>query len=278
MDELEVDGRSAEPEPEAPRAAARPRLRSWIKRAVEALSLLAAIAFLAAVALNQFLFNQWGLSFLQVASPADVVMTGVGSLLYLSPLVFIAAAGALLGFASRRVRLLWWGLLLLECILIAGLAGVAAFNGSLTSPSGSGVTVLLILGLFPLAHLLTHWRRREMLARRGATAAIGSLVVASVLAVVVGQVQDYSLDGVGPQRIHLLQPAIPGCHGLVLWQGERATVVQCSYGAAARENLRVLYNAQDLVITTADVPHEPPAAARAAGGARRNAAPPTRSP
>jgi hypothetical protein len=275
VDELEAGSGVTEPQPS--RGPARPRFRGWVKRAVEALSLLAALAFLAAVALNQFLFNQWGLSFLQVASPADVVMTGVGALLYLSPLVFIAAAGALLGLVTRRVRPLWWGLLLLECLVIVALAAAVAFRTSVTTPSGSGVTVLLILALVPLAHLLTHSRRREMLARRGATAAVGSLLVASVLAVAAGQVQDYSLDGVGPQRIHLLQPALPGCHGLVLWQGERATVVQCSYGRAARENLRVLYNAQDLVITTADVPHEPPQA-KAAASARRDAGPPAPAP
>jgi hypothetical protein len=229
------------------------------------------------VALNQFLFARWGLSFLQVASPADVVMTGVGSLLYLYPLVVFAAAGALLGFVSRRVRPLWWGLLLLECVLIGALAALVAFGGSVSSPSGRGVTVLLILGLVPLAHALTHRRRREMLARRGATAAVGLVLAASLLAVVVAQITEQSVEGVGPERIHLVQPAIPDCHGLVLWQGERATVVQCSYGKAARENLRVLYNAQDLVITTAEVPHEPPPA-KAAGSARRNAAPPAPAP
>lgn len=228
------------------------RLRTWLKLGVEAFSVLASLAFLVAVTLNQILFSLWGLSFLQIASPSDVVMAGLGALFYASPLVVLTATGAILGFASRRVRLLWWGLLLFECALASVLFGVSANTEGLPA----GLTILLILALLPLAHLLTHRRRQEVMSRRGAAVAVAVLFSAGVLSMVVDQVRTQSRDGVNGRRVHLVQPSMPGCHGLLLWQGERASVIECGYGPKVRKNVRVIYNAEDLVVTTAETPHE----------------------
>ena len=249
-------------EPPAPDGTAQ-RVRVWLKLAVEGFSLLAAFAFLLAVARNEFLFSRWGLSFLQVASPSDVVMSGLGALFHFSSLVVLVAVGAVPGLLTRRVRELWWALFLLEGAAWIVLAVVVALLASGEGRDwGAGVTILLTLTLVPISHLLTHRRRREVLARPVARAALVLLVAASVLAFAALQIREQAAVGVTEKRIHLLQPRIPDCHGLVLWQGERATVVDCGYARGGTKP-RVIYNAQDLMVTNASVPHpeDPPAKA-----------------
>lgn len=233
--------------------AAAPRARPWLKWGVEAFSLLASLAFLFAVALYEILFKTWGLSFLQVATPADAIMAGLGILFYASPLLILAGAGALIGFASRRPPVLWWLILVIECALLVLLSvavGIREFPGA-------GVIIFLILGLTPLAHVLTHRRRPEVMSRRGAVAAVAALAAASVVAIVVDQVRSQGEDGVGPRQVHLLQPVIPGCHGLVLWQGERATIVECSWIPPAGKDVRVLRDVENLMVTTRRMRHPP---------------------
>ena len=228
----------------------RPGFRGWLRLGVEAFSLLASLAFLGAVALNEHLFGKWGLSFLQIASPSDVIMTGLGALFWMTPLAVVAAIGGGLGYVSRRARRLWWGLLALECVAAVALAIAIVIEADLRQ----GDTALLSCTLAPVAHLLSHPRSGAVMRRRGARAALALLVIAAVLLTIDNRVGRQAQAGVTRERIHVLQPALPDCHGLVLWKGERATVVECNYPDEGH-SVRVLYDAEDLVVTTARVPH-----------------------
>lgn len=53
------------------------KTRPIIALTVDILSLAGVLAFVVAVALNQLVFAEWGLNFLQVATPSDVIMSGL---------------------------------------------------------------------------------------------------------------------------------------------------------------------------------------------------------
>ncbi|HEX8661177.1 MAG TPA: hypothetical protein VF686_04865 [Brevundimonas sp.] len=73
------------------------RSRETLVLAAELTAGVTAIAFAASAGLNLFLFSHWGLNYLQIASPADVVMGGIEVFLRLIPFLALAAGTSWLG-------------------------------------------------------------------------------------------------------------------------------------------------------------------------------------
>ena len=66
-------------------ARTRPEPRSTIKSVAEAFSLISAALFLSGIAVNEYAFRAWGLSFLQIASAQDAVMAGLSAAYIAAP-------------------------------------------------------------------------------------------------------------------------------------------------------------------------------------------------
>jgi len=94
---------------EAQQAALSQKAKQTLTRIVELLTVFGLLGFLGSTLLNGYVFAQWGLSFLQVASLSDVIMSGIQLSIDLASISIIAVAGYVAGkvlyrFCPRRIE------------------------------------------------------------------------------------------------------------------------------------------------------------------------------
>jgi hypothetical protein len=237
---------AVEPLPEA--APARPRgdLGRLVRWTGEFLSVAAALSFLLSVWANQLVFERWGLSFLQLATLADVVTSGLNLLFWgLIPLTGLFLLAYAVGRLGPRARWLKRGVAALGLLL--GLLGVAvvALGQSAVFALLGGVTLLAVL--LPGA---LHARRHPSRGGRVRQAAVAGLLCLTTAALVHSIVQSYEEAGYGGSRPLHLETALPGCIGHVMWSGERALVLSCKEVRDDRppDDVMVVYEPQGLTV------------------------------
>lgn len=209
------------------------------RRLTEYFSIVTAGSFALSILANQAVFDRWGLNFLQLATFADVVMSGLSLLFFTIPLavVFLAAwfAGGLRG-RWRWPRRIALGLAVF--VLALGLWGLSqgqAEEGAAAAVSTSGVVVV---GLLSQAAL--RFRRRRTLGAGTMAVMTVLLALLTLFQTVAYTVQKYKISGYSGTEPLYLMPAAPDCIGRALWTGERALVLDCGRKGDPR-GIRVIF-------------------------------------
>lgn len=235
-------------------------------RKAERLTVLTALGFLASTLVNSLIFDQWGQTFLAIATPTDVLMSGLR--LAIAPaLMGLGYAGAYAGTVSRRT---WFGAhvflvssMFVLCVVIARPVGY-----------GPGILgfwwVLMVGGWFvgalvaladwtdrhaeqdPVKHdRWRRWRRWLGLFKRlwrwgrdGALVAV-YLIFCGVMVWLTSEAGYFS-NAVRLDPTQSPAPTPPQCAGRVIWTGERAVVIDC--GKFPAHDVQVLYEPQGLRI------------------------------
>lgn len=225
---------------------ARPRgdLRRLVRWTGEFLSVAAALSFLLSVWANQLVFERWGLSFLQLATLADVVTSGLNLLFWgLIPLTALF----LLAYGAGRLGPRW---------LTRGVAGLGALlclAGIATIALGESAVLVLLGGVTLLAVLLPgalHAQRHPSRGGRARQVAVIGLLCLTTAALVQSIVQSYQRSGYGGSRPLHLETPLPSCIGHVMWSGERALVLSCAEVRKDRppDDVMVVYEPQGLTV------------------------------
>ena len=207
-------------------APARPEGIRLGKRLTEYFSVVTAASFALSILANQAVFDRWGLNFLQLATFADVAMSGLSLLFFTIPLAIAFLAAWFVGGFQGRLRWLWriaLGLAGFVFVLgIWGLSRTQADQGAAAAASTGGV---VIMGLLSQAALRV---RRNRTARAGITAAATlALAAFTLLQTIAYTVQKYQVSGYSGTVPLYRTPAMPDCVGRALWTGERAVVLDC---------------------------------------------------
>ncbi|NIJ63794.1 hypothetical protein FHR20_000725 [Sphingomonas leidyi] len=207
-------------------APARPEGIRLGKRLTEYFSVVTAASFALSILANQAVFDRWGLNFLQLATFADVAMSGLSLLFFTIPLAIAFLAAWFVGGFQGRLRWLWriaLGLAGFVFVLgIWGLSRAQADQGAAAAASTGGV---VIVGLLSQAALRV---RRNRTARAGITAAATlALAAFTLFQTIAYTVQKYQVGGYSGTVPLYRMPAMPDCVGRVLWTGERAVVLDC---------------------------------------------------
>ncbi|HVQ06873.1 MAG TPA: hypothetical protein VMS43_00410 [Allosphingosinicella sp.] len=247
----------------APKKASRliPRLHSVLALTAEAASLAGLVGFIAAIALDSFIFNRWGLTFLQIASPTDVILSGLQNSLVLAAPCFVFAGGWLLGrdlfglsntarwrrtllflWAAALVSMLWFADALIHHGYFRYLVGAVIFLFAALVGTGDHVEAELPPGVDVTTPAALKSIRVLKLDGRFNSVFICLLIASTAM---LERINDLSDDGMFSARTaYLLSPELRDCHApYVLWAGERAVVVQCP-----PDKVRVLYQPGDLQI------------------------------
>ena len=207
-----------------------PPLRTSVARlarsAAELASLAAVLSFALSAWVNQRVFDSWGLNFLQIATLADVIMSGLHLLFWgLIPLLTILAVGFGMGRLRGRARWIKRAVLALAAatlVLAISISSVTEEAGSLAVAAGALLVGLLLPGaLHARQHPSRGGRVRQFFVLALAIASLAGLVRSTILGV--------EEAGYGGRRaLHSATPTIAGCSGHVLWSGERALVLSCA--------------------------------------------------
>jgi hypothetical protein len=221
----------------------------------QGLSLAGVLSFALAVMINTFIFEAWGLSFLQLATPGDVVASGLAILAMFSSLFFPLGAGALLWslpFRPRRRAALprIFSSILYGSLAVGVVSAVTVHYDSLVHViefkyielilwvSLISTILMLISGGAVIVHVFInagsvpvyHWVALIMLS--------GFLIFGSVN--VISLVRNWGMPG----NLKTIVPACGRFPGSILWTGERAVVVRCR-----SQKIIVLYGSENLVMS-----------------------------
>lgn len=221
----------------------RPSSERLGKRLAEYFSIVTAASFALSILANQAVFDRWGLNFLQLATFADVVMSGLSLLFFTIPLAIALLAawwvGGLTGWFRWASRL---GLGIALFVFVLGITGLMrgqADEGAAAAVSAGGVVLVGLLGKSALRF------RRRRTAVTGLASAVTVLIAAFTLFQTIAYtVQKYQVSGYGGATQLYLKPAAPDCAGRALWTGERAVVLDCGAEGGAQDT-RVIFGQQD---------------------------------
>lgn len=235
----------------------RERRARWTRalRAAEWLSIATAAAFALSILGNAIVFYSWGQTFLSIASPADVVMSGINLILTSSFMVggFFAARAAAL--ATKGAVLGWavfWTLYVVALLGTARLADYASDEIRLW-----WMTMALGMSVGPWAAMQelralrperdrAKWRVNidNVLQQTGSLVLRGLLLAAFLLYLGVWM---YRTSAVGYfSQLTRLQTPPADCAGRVLWAGERAMVVDC--GQLPEHAYQIWLGKEDVVL------------------------------
>jgi len=195
---------------------------------VQGLSLILAVAFVMAVALNQFVFERWGLNFAQVSTPSDVLMSGldIGFRIFLPVIVYLAALLVAKMVVDAYPRA-YVGLLILGVAIFLfcqAMQIVAAARGALWP------RWLQYVSLIGWASILSGMLSSKVSLKLKARAALPAIL--AVIAPATSLAEQYRSPH-GPYQ-QLVKDGYVGRAlwveggGRVLWVGEKAVVVRCS--------------------------------------------------
>ncbi len=238
--------------------------RAFWRRA-EWLSVFMGLAFLGSTLVNTLVFDVWGHTFLMIATPTDVLMSGLH--LAIAPaFMAVGYASAYTGMASHPSRLrasllyiimMALGLITLLLLFehgpaVAGLWGLSGLVGWF----GGGCVVL------------DDWRARQGVLVRPVTGFQGRLRDAfekidrgvtygmffAAYLIVAGMMLWFAQkDGYLSHPLRLsLKDTPTDCAGRVLWAGERAMLIDCSNYPA--RDVQVFYDPEGLRLVRDDRP------------------------
>ncbi|MDF2383417.1 hypothetical protein JMG10_18195 [Nostoc ellipsosporum NOK] len=218
------------------------------KRLTEYFSVVTAASFALSILANQAVFDRWGLNFLQLATFADVAMSGLSLLFFTIPLAILFLAAWLVGgFESRLAWLKRIALGIAGLIFALGIWGLfrgQAEAGAAAAVSTSGVAIVGLLGQAALRF------RRHRTPGAGVTAATTlALAGFTLFQTIAYTVQKYQVGGYSGDVPLYLMPAAPDCIGRALWTGERAAVLDCG-GKGAPQDIRVVFGQDNRLYST----------------------------
>lgn len=239
---------------------------TWV---VELMTIFGALGFLSSIVLNGYVFSQWGLSFLQIASLADVIMSGIQLSIDLALISLAAATGYGIGrflFIKSphtyeemdklpRSRKLLENARLSICVLalLSSLPGlIYALIFGLPSIK------LLVMIAFAVGFVLGNFTAKRLFEQSWWAVAIVCLSITATLSLFVYiYVQAFfsseSVIGRGVERGFVSQRRAfqVGVNGLsncpsatVLWMGERAIVSRCE----ASRQIIIVSNGENVLI------------------------------
>jgi len=267
------------------------KLQPFLALTAQVTSLAGIAGFVAAIILNSIIFRNWGLTFLQIASPSDVILSGlqlaIGFLIPCMGLAIGWAVGMRL-FAVSHSRI-WRALLPLFWIAL----GVLVFALARRYADYLDRTGWISIGAmwFALAIGAFEGRTAEMDGSEAQTnvwksALIENRRLNSILCfagfwvvAVFNQVERISGEGMfGGGRAKLIWPVLQQCNQpRAMWAGERAVVVRCVSG-----DILVLYRPENVEIGDAwkrvQAGPSSPARSRVPAPAAARPAPATRAP
>lgn len=223
-------------------------LEKTFRLTAEISSVALLIGFVASAAINQLVFNSWGLNFVSYATPSDVVMSGIGFLLDTAfPFVFalVTLIGpAVLGQKYSNDRIKSLALLIAVAIIAIWLSqflqGIAerAVNDrkafAATRFSDAYLLTVLVLALSVSLPIVLHYRSNGAVWRRKV-----ALIAVPLVAVVLSGLSLVNIvklrAELGYQRTltEVLASADQRCTSdqpIVLWVGSEWTVAQCVGG------------------------------------------------
>lgn len=251
----------AAPVPPAP--AWLPSLTSlW--RSVGPVTLATVITFGLSVMVNALVFDAWGQTFLALATPADVLMSGLG--LGLIPGMMAAAYfGARILVSTRRSEpRAWWALwwtLVTWCLVAAKIVGYG--------PPAALLWWVVMMPAWVVGSLvsLADWRDQDggghdgvlrsiaLMTRAGLRGLASLALVLVLLAFSSGMIWAHSHVGYFAWPLRLADSDTPpNCEGRVLWSGERAMLIDC--GAPSARDVQVLYKLEGVRLIR-DMRHRP---------------------
>ena len=214
-----------------------------VSDAVQASSLVLAAGFLLSTILNSFVFNTWGVPFTQVATPNDVLNSG----LQMTGNLILGVLACLIGVAFFFTVKDHNRILIAVIRIIVSLVGMSALlrfawhllgdvlhKPTASTPASilgsSDLLPTLLTGIIAVSFLLASdaanfWEGKSR-PRVMELAAVMGLFTGMTL-VFVGIAQAGS-QGFLEGKYLLTNPKVPdGCAGTVLWVGERAIAVRC---------------------------------------------------
>lgn len=237
----------------------------------EVTSIVLIIGFVVSAAINQLVFARWGLSFLMIADPSDVLMSGLGFLFDTFQALFVALLLALmvLGFLAHkegetiqlRGALIWGPTVLLALAISAFFIGIPLDEGLTAAIHGedlplragiNGSTAALVCGLaaalFAAGVYFSHeeWRGWQALV-------LGAIGIGGTVAAYNGGASLIVLrddTGYYSRFVALSAGAPAACTATpvhLLWSGSSKAVVRCASGAS---RATFVLNAGDISYTS----------------------------
>lgn len=230
----------------------------------QAITVVGVVGFLAAIVLNSVVFDAWGLNFLQLATVADIIRSGIdlaiagiwtgvyallGVTFSVAPwrtsvrLLLMLVSGAvlvwLLQFVTEFDEVIF--VLLVSVFTFAFGNAVVLFRAFETAGVTLPTNFKEAKDLLKLIHSMPSGlkfatRRRDILA----VSAIGALLVAALT--VQARIAEYQVYGFNEGVLTSIGCA-PGGRGVVLWVGDRALVTRCSL-----DEVRVTLNPENIEI------------------------------
>ncbi|WP_069337162.1 hypothetical protein [Sphingobium yanoikuyae] len=240
-------------------------LRPILALTAEIASLLGIIGFILGVWLNISVFKHWNLQFLMVATPADVVMSGLQIFQYLVfgivfaifMLAFMLMASKISFFSEPMMIIVWTFIGAL--LLVAGTAIAIMFPASMAQYFPPDFEFACVgIGLATI-HMFRRMRQANPSLESYGTWQLRTLWIGTACMILLGirhtaddvaKIGFYSFG----QNPTLIDPTLPGCAAPKLyWSGERSIVVQCTSG-----EMRVMHGAQDVVVRLSERSANPP--------------------
>lgn len=209
------------------------------KRLTEYFSVVTAASFALSIVANQAVFDGWGLNFLQLATFADVVMSGLSLLLFTVPLAAAFLAAWLVGgFRGRLVWLKRVALAIAAFVFFLGFWGLVRGQGEVGAAAAVSSGGVVLVGL--LGQPALRFRRRRTFGV-DMTATVASLLAAVTLFQTIAYtVQKYQIGGYSSGAQLYLTPRAADCVGRALWTGERAVVLDCQ-DKGGTQDIRVIF-------------------------------------
>lgn len=213
------------------------------------LSGLAAISFVAAAIFNGWIFDGWGLNFLQIASAADVLNSGID--------LFFRLLAPLIGFTSGWVLVRGLMFKFNDRVFISNLIGhiryaliIFAMAMAIHVASGGIFSPLIFIFAFSYGYYFSY---------EAAIGRISHLIPAIMVIIIfiitsslgIKSIINVSKNGFQPRRLVLNDKNYCKCD--VLWIGERSVVVNCIDG-----NIKVIYGGEGIKLEMFESEDWPP--------------------
>ena len=235
------------------RAFAAPWRALW--QAAERLTLLTALAFVASTLVNVMVFDTWGLTFLAVATPSDVLMSGL--ILGLVPAItwtgYTACYALVVARKSKWTRwLAYFGAVGAICTIVPRFVGYGPPAGQLWWLSFTLGFVLagavLASDRWAIGSEIVGWRERvAAIGRRFVRDGLRILLLVAFLFFSGAMVWVVSEAGylASPMRFSEKDKG-KYCDGRVVWIGERALIIDC--GVAPIHDYQLLYGLEGVTL------------------------------
>jgi hypothetical protein len=245
------------------------RLATVFKTVAEAATVLGFFGFTISIILNSIAFAKIGVAFLQIATPSDIIISGVQVSTNLISGMTCIVVGLSVAEMLRRIpakrAVIYFVSVVVMLILTFTLCGlISIFNQPHNYKSIPVYRIMLILILTPIVFWLSvkyysnqrHSKYRKI-GEWIAWATLATPIAILLLVIAVAYAYRLSEEGFLGNSVYLIEDGAtsdrPRC-GLqqVLWLGERAVVTRCETG-----KIVVIYQPQDLKIGPIELARPP---------------------